>query len=134
MEASCSGRCLDAESFTFTRHRSSFGHLSAAPLRSANLHQAGTHLEARALLCCSRKSVGQKLQQQSDKGNSRRQVSCAAAPAVEIISSGEVADVEEIEGLRVVMNEYKRPMVEYLIKWKVQPHILAIQSHICSNI
>ena len=33
---------------------------------------------------------------------------------------GKVADVEEIEGLRVVMNEYKRPMVEYLIKWKVR--------------
>ena len=47
------------------------------------------------------------------------QVSCAAAPAVEVVSLGEVADVEEIEGLRVILNEYKRPMVEYLIKWKV---------------
>ena len=35
------------------------------------------------------------------------------------MSLGEVADVEEIEGLRLIMNEYKRPMVEYLIKWKV---------------
>ena len=48
-----------------------------------------------------------------------RLVSCAATPAVEVISLGEVADVEEIEGLRVVMNEYKRPVVEYLVKWKV---------------
>ena len=124
MEASCSGRCLDAESFTSSRHGSSFRHLSAAPLCSANLRQA-THLEARALLSCSRIAKVQRVQQQSDKAYSRRQVSCAAAPAVEIISLGEVVDVEEIEGLRVVMNEYKRPMVEYLIKWKVQPHILA---------
>lgn len=38
---------------------------------------------------------------------------------VEVIAQGEVADVEEIEGIRVVMDEQNRPMVEYLIKWKV---------------
>ena len=56
---------------------------------------------------------------QKSKKQLHRLVSCAATPAVEVISLGEVADVEEIEGLRVVMNEYKRPVVEYLVKWKV---------------
>ena len=61
---------------------------------------------------------------QASRKQLRREVSCAATPAVEVISLGEVADVEEIEGLRVVMNEYKRPVVEYLIKWKVRSPFL----------
>lgn len=39
---------------------------------------------------------------------------------MEVIAQGEVADVEEIEGIRVLMDEQNRPMVEYLIKWKVR--------------
>ena len=62
---------------------------------------------------------------QLSRKQSHREVSCAATPAVEVISLGEVADVEEIEGLRVVVNEYKRPVVEYLIKWKVRSPFLA---------
>lgn len=60
------------------------------------------------------------MHKQSAKKQSLRFVLCTATPAVAVISLGEVADVEEIEGLRVVMNEYKRPVVEYLIKWKVK--------------
>lgn len=41
------------------------------------------------------------------------------AELAEVLSQGEVADVEEIEGIRVLMNEQKRPMVQYLVKWKV---------------
>ncbi len=37
-----------------------------------------------------------------------------------MIAQGEVADVEEIEGIRVLMDEQNRPMVEYLIRWKVR--------------
>lgn len=58
-------------------------------------------------------------QTRSSGQHSHRQNRCAAAPTVEVVTLGKVADVEEMEGLRVVMNEYKRPMVEYLIKWKV---------------
>lgn len=39
---------------------------------------------------------------------------------MEVIAQGEVADVEEIEGIRVLMDDQNRPMVEYLIKWKVR--------------
>ena len=40
-----------------------------------------------------------------------------AIPAV-----GEVGDVEEVAGVRVAMDEDSKPVVEYLVKWKVRPH------------
>ena len=43
---------------------------------------------------------------------------------MEVIAQGEVADVEEIEGIRVNMDEQNRPMVEYLIKWKVRDKMM----------
>ena len=39
-----------------------------------------------------------------------------AIPAV-----GEVGEVEEVAGVRVVMDEDSKPAVEYLVKWKVRP-------------
>ena len=38
-----------------------------------------------------------------------------ALPAV-----GEVGDVEEVAGVRVVIDEDSKPAVEYLVKWKVR--------------
>ncbi len=35
------------------------------------------------------------------------------------IGVGEIADVEDVEGIRVVVGEANRPLIEYLIKWKV---------------
>ena len=33
---------------------------------------------------------------------------------------GSVGDVEEVAGVRVVMDEDSKPAVEYLVKWKVR--------------
>lgn len=38
-----------------------------------------------------------------------------AQPAI-----GEVGDVEEVAGVRVVMDEDSKPAVEYLVNWKVR--------------
>ncbi len=97
-----------------------------SPLVPSKSASSSSTLEARALLSLQQDASEQRVHmQQSRQGSHVEQVSCAAAPAVEVISLGEVADVEEIEGLRVVMNEYKRPVVEYLIKWKVRSPFLA---------
>ena len=37
----------------------------------------------------------------------------------EIRGGGEVADVETLDGVRVLLDEEARPFVEYLVKWKV---------------
>ena len=52
--------------------------------------------------------------------------SSVASPSVQLIGQGEVADVEEIEGIRVVMDEQKRPLVQYLIKWKVRMVVMRV--------
>lgn len=52
--------------------------------------------------------------------------SSVASPSVQLIGQGEVADVEEIEGIRVVMDEQKRPLVQYLIKWKVNMVVMRV--------
>ena len=119
MEASCSGRCLDADHITFFGHKPLRGRANAAPFCFRAPRKAASTPEARALLPTPADTASRRLQQQSTGKKPRRDVLCAATPAVEVISLGEVADVEEIEGLRVVMNEYKRPVVEYLVRWKV---------------
>ena len=58
----------------------------------------------------------------------KQQVPALRAQPVEVISQGEVADVEEIEGIRLLTDDdRKRPIVQYLIKWKVctqsQPYL-----------
>lgn len=49
--------------------------------------------------------------------------SLAPSTGPEIRGVGEVADVEKLEGVRVLLDEDARPFVEYLVKWKVC-HIL----------
>ena len=117
MEVSCSGRCLDADAHSFAGRICSrkgvaapSNHLPARPHIADQLH---------ASLPAASRSRAPISQNRSSSQHLNRQTRCAAAPAVEVVTLGKVADVEEIEGLRVVMNEYKRPMVEYLIKWKV---------------
>ena len=51
----------------------------------------------------------------------RHQVPALHAQPIEVISQGEVADVEEVEGIRLLTDiDQKRPIVQYLIKWKVR--------------
>ena len=67
---------------------------------------------------------------QSQRSSRQRSRSIAyATPQVEVIAQGEVADVEEIEGIRVLMDDQNRPMVEYLIKWKVRVILLSKGCH-----
>lgn len=43
----------------------------------------------------------------------------AAEKSSALVGVGEIADVEDIEGIRVMFGEANRPMIEYLVKWKV---------------
>lgn len=36
-----------------------------------------------------------------------------------LVGVGEIADVEDVEGIRVTFGEANRPLIEYLVKWKV---------------
>ena len=49
------------------------------------------------------------------------------------IGVGEISDVEDVEGIRVVVGEANRPLIEYLIKWKVSTTALLTrkQHHRC---
>ena len=117
MEASCSGRCLDADAHSLTGGLCLQRGIVAPPIHMpARPHIAD---QLHASLPAASRSRAPLSQTRSSSQHSHRQTRCAAAPAVEVVTLGKVADVEEIEGLRVVMNEYRRPMVEYLIKWKV---------------
>ena len=88
-------------------------------LCAAHQHTSASR-QWKASLCLVRGSVRRKGGGQHGLSCSRSRRSTAArAQEAEVISQGEVADVEEIEGIRVSLNEQKRPMVEYLIKWKV---------------
>ena len=42
------------------------------------------------------------------------------------VGVGEIADVEDVEGIRVVVGDANRPLIEYLIKWKVREHVFLI--------
>lgn len=121
MEASCSGLhapISSAENFAHQLHRSAtFIRIS---FRS-NAHRNRV-AKARASLCSEgggpEKRPNAVLWRRS--GRQRRRNLAFASPQVEVIAQGEVADVEEIEGIRVNTDEQNRPMVEYLIKWKVR--------------
>lgn len=50
----------------------------------------------------------------------KQQLPALHVQPVGVISQGEVADVEEVEGIRLLTDDdQKRPIVQYLIKWKV---------------
>ena len=115
MEASSSGMYHSTAHGIPSVHASPHFVIFCAP------YQQGTGSRQRkASLCLVRGSVRRKGGGQHGHTSSRyRQSTAVRAQEAEVISQGEVADVEEIEGIRVLMTEQKRPMVEYLIKWKV---------------
>ncbi len=43
----------------------------------------------------------------------------ASAAAATPVRVGEIVDVEEVAGIRVLVGEDNRPQIEYLLKWKV---------------
>lgn len=46
-------------------------------------------------------------------------VNATAIDASTPVGVGEIADVEDMEGIRVVVGEANRPLIHYLVKWKV---------------
>ena len=38
-----------------------------------------------------------------------------------LIGVGEIIDVEDVEGIRVLFGDDNRPRIEYLVKWKASP-------------
>ena len=122
MEASCSGLhapTLIADGTAFKAY--AFGSPSFSLSANRKNKSKARGQAARANLISERRTADrpQPLQWQRSSRRRWKNVASATAPVVEVIAQGEVADVEEIEGLRVVMDEQNRPMVEYLIKWKV---------------
>ncbi len=52
---------------------------------------------------------------------SGRHAGSAATRLHALPAPGEVGDVEEVAGMRVVMGDSDAPAVEYLVKWKARP-------------
>ena len=55
--------------------------------------------------------------------------SAVASSEITLVGVGEIADVEEVDGIRVVVGEDNRPMIEYLVRWKVcwcQPYLVTV--------
>ena len=135
MEASCSclhAPMLSAELPTHHLDRSA----AFLPISLRYKYRRKEVAKARASLCKERGTGKRRdftLWRRS--GQQRCSNIAFATPQVEVIAQGEVADVEEIEGIRVLMDEQNRPMVEYLIRWKVRDRLmlalftLAPQSH-----
>ena len=42
-----------------------------------------------------------------------------SAPDVSLVGLGEIVDVEDVKGVRVYAGENNKPMIEYLVSWKV---------------
>ncbi len=121
MEASCSGLHAPtslSDGTAFKANRSGAPPFSTLPNRNHRSKARGQ--AARANLVIERRTIDRPHPLQWQRSLRRRwKNNASATPPVEVIAQGEVADVEEIEGLRVVMDDQNRPMVEYLIKWKV---------------
>ena len=45
----------------------------------------------------------------------------------DLIGVGEIVDVEDIEGIRVLIGANNWPMIEYMVKWKVSPACASLQ-------
>lgn len=120
MEASCSGLHASMLSADLPTHHSE---RSAAflPISLRYKYRQKEVAKARASLCKER-GTGKRREFTLWRRSGQQRCSniAFATPQVEVIAQGEVADVEEIEGIRVLMDEQNRPMVEYLIKWKVR--------------
>ena len=48
-----------------------------------------------------------------------------------LIGVGEIVDVEDVEGIRVLIGDDNRPMIEYLVKWKVSPANASLRLTTC---
>ena len=106
MEASCSGRHS-------ANHAPTHQAPAAFPCRAAGL--PAPRRPAQLLVSTSRAADLRSAvlsASHRDAGGTRLH----AIPAI-----GEVGDVEEVAGVRVVMDEDSKPVVEYLVKWKVRP-------------
>lgn len=105
MEASCSGRQAGLHCSCHQR--------SVALLRPAGL--LPTVIRPAPLVANSQLLKDQRNGLLSAKHNEARIMQTHALPAV-----GEVGDVEEVAGVRVVMDNDSKPAVEYLVRWKVR--------------
>ena len=125
MEASCSGlQQASAQAGPHLHQSPRFVILCAAPQHSSSRRRKA------ALGALRGPATRRDGRQQLSHGTSQRP-SAVRAQEAEVLSTGEVADVEAIEGIRVLLDEQKKPMVEYLIKWKVI--VPLFQSHTLSR-
>lgn len=101
MEASCSGRCACNAALCRvpTPRRSAKRHVQTiqAHLCRADITQTNPLAKAATASCTKRK---------------HGQISVAA------LGSGEVVEVEELHGVRIIGDAKQRPQVQYLVKWK----------------
>ena len=100
MEASCSGRCAcNVVSRVWGTRRYVSHHVQ----------------QASKPVCKHGKSERHELKKGACNGSTKRkhkQISVAAQ------GTGEVAEVEELHGVRIVGDAKQRPQVQYLVKWK----------------
>ena len=101
MEASCSGRCAcNATYYPARACRSTVRHaIRPTPKLSVDhrcLHQIRSH------------------QASLSRRAKRKHRHCTVAAQ----NSGEVAEVEELRGVRIIADAQKRPQVQYLVNWK----------------
>lgn len=58
---------------------------------------------------------------QSQNLHRGKNLSCSASVSeVSLVGVGEIADVEDVDGIRIVVGDDNKPMIEYLVKWKVR--------------
>jgi len=109
MEASCSGRQVAQHCPTTQQPAACFRPTFSSPCaqRPLPLPHVGRQAE--------RMRHGQLL------SASGRHAGSAATRLHALPAPGEVGDVEEVAGMRVVMGDSDAPAVEYLVKWKARP-------------
>lgn len=101
MEASCSGRCAcNAPCYPARACRGSLRH----PVRQ----NSQLNVDHR----CSHQIRNPQASLGSRAKRKHRQCVVAAQ------NSGEVAEVEELRGVRIIADAQKRPQVQYLVNWK----------------
>ena len=101
MEASCSGRCA-----------------CNAPCHSTRAsHISARHVAWRGLpLIFEHRHLNQTRRQHASAGSRAKRKHRHSVTAAQ--NSGEVAEVEELRGVRIIADAQKRPQVQYLVNWK----------------
>lgn len=102
MEASCSGRCAcNAPCYPTGARRGSMRHaIRHAPQLTAEHRSSPHQIRSQQASLSSRAK--------------RKHRHCITAAQ----NSGEVAEVQELRGVRIVADKQKRPQVQYLVNWK----------------